>query len=610
MKKLIFTLFVILFTIVAQAQTTTFYIDFGKNDGTNGNETTSPDANGNYWNNMSNPIAGQFITLVDVDNNPSTIQPTLIPTFGSNGINHGGLLAPSTSNLGDLAIATATQDYFFLSSTTAGDVIEFSGLDQSKGYVFSMFGTRATGSTRVTEYILTGTNSDTKTLQTSGTDIGSDGAYDGNDNTLAVTDTIFPDTDGKIFFDMNVVSGGFSYVGLMQIDEITPPVPDDGITSHFIDFGLNSTNGDTTVNPDANGNYWNNFYNSTAGTNIALVDEDSTITNMVATLIISFGQNGVSGGGLQSPNASFLNDLAVESATEDYFFVSGATGTDVIEFSGLNQGNRYIFTMFGTRNTASTRISEYTLTGENTSVKTLQTSGENIGSNGIYDGNDNMVAISDTMIADSDGKIFFDLEVASGGFAYIGAMKIDVIDASVVPVELLSFDIRSQEGNVALDWVTAIEEDNSHFNVERSTDGKNFEVIGRIEGHGTTYETQYYTFIDENPVGGTNYYRLHQIDFGGTSEYTKIVSINMNEVFASEIITAPNPTNNIVNITLPQSWIDATTIQIFDLTGRIIRTETVNNEQVIIDFSNVESGQYMLRILNNKSVITKMIIKN
>ena len=610
MRKVILMLIAMLSMSVIQAQTTTFYIDFGPNDVTNGNETTSPDANGNYWNNMSNSTAGQFIALVDKDSVVSTIQSTLILSFGKNGINHGGLLSPSVGNLDELAIATATQDYFFLSSTTSGDVIEFSGLDPAKGYVFSMFGTRLTTATRITEYILTGTNADTVSLQTSGENIGSDGVYDGNDNTLAVTDTIFPDANGKILFDMNVVTGGFSYVGLMQIDEITIPIADDGITSHYIDFGLNTSNGDTTSSPDANGNYWNNFYVSTAGTNMTLVDEDNNASGIVATLIISFGQNGVTAGGLQSPSALLLSDLAVESATEDYFFVANTTPTNVIEFSGLDQSSRYIFTMFGTRNTTSTRISEYTLTGNNTSVKTLQTSGENIGSDGIYDGNDNTVAVSDTMTPDADGKIFFDLEVSAGGFAYIGAMKIDVIDASVIPVELLSLDIYLEETAVVLDWITASEEQNSHFDIERSIDGITFEEIGRVEGFGTTYTLNYYSFKDENPISGTAYYRIRQVDFDGSFTYTNILSIDVIKAFAQKVTLAPNPTRDFLNISLPPTWTNPTIIQVCDMTGRIIRTETTSNDQILSDFSNLESGQYLLRIINNQRVITKLVIKN
>ena len=93
-KKTLGILLFLGFSIGLLAQVNNYYIDFGLNDVTNGNITASPDVNGHYWNNMSNNTAGQSITLVDKNNVASTIQPMLVVTFGSNGIQNGGLLSP------------------------------------------------------------------------------------------------------------------------------------------------------------------------------------------------------------------------------------------------------------------------------------------------------------------------------------------------------------------------------------------------------------------------------------------------------------------------------------------------------------------------------------
>ena len=127
--------------------------DFGKSDGTNGNQTVSPDAYGHYWNNIvstesgspSTKPAGYVVSdLVDAANQPTGFTLTTTEDFKANGRNNGGLKTPDADLLGDLAVGAATEDYFFIESAMndKGAFI-LSGLDPARAYKFH---TRTTAS--------------------------------------------------------------------------------------------------------------------------------------------------------------------------------------------------------------------------------------------------------------------------------------------------------------------------------------------------------------------------------------------------------------------------------------------------------------------------------
>ena len=113
-------------------------VDFGPNDTINGNITTSPDKNGNYWNNLvDHAVTADSVPLVDNKNNTTGAYLYVVSEdLRSNGIKNGGLLAPEDSLLNDFAIATATQDYFF---TASKGTIGIRGLDANDKFIFSFF---------------------------------------------------------------------------------------------------------------------------------------------------------------------------------------------------------------------------------------------------------------------------------------------------------------------------------------------------------------------------------------------------------------------------------------------------------------------------------------
>ncbi|MEM6696835.1 MAG: SdrD B-like domain-containing protein, partial [Bacteroidota bacterium] len=111
----------------------------------------------------------------------------------------------------------------------------------------------------------------------------------------------------------------------------------------------------------------------------------------------------------------------------------------------------------------------------------------------------------------------------------------------VLPVELLGFEAKADKDHIDLVWATASEYNNSHFELERSEDGKVFKQIARIEGQGTTIEQFDYDYEDQEVIPGVlYYYRLKQVDIDGVFEYSEIRSAQI-EVIGGEMELYPNP---------------------------------------------------------------------
>ncbi|MGB1217832.1 MAG: hypothetical protein ACPG5P_08135, partial [Saprospiraceae bacterium] len=135
----------------------------------------------------------------------------------------------------------------------------------------------------------------------------------------------------------------------------------------------------------------------------------------------------------------------------------------------------------------------------------------------------------------------------STGFSGFGVGIAD----SPLPVELLSFtgEYLERKGN-QLDWITVTEENTSHFDVERSTDGINFEFMGKVEAAGNSSERLTYDFLDTKPMNGVNYYRLRIVDLDQTFEYSNVISLK--SIQGLDITMSPNPTKGDIFLSFNQ----------------------------------------------------------
>jgi hypothetical protein len=172
-----------------------------------------------------------------------------------------------------------------------------------------------------------------------------------------------------------------------------------------------------------------------------------------------------------------------------------------------------------------------------------------------------------------------------------------------VPVELTSFTATSNESSVSLNWETSTEKNNQGFEIQRKSEDE-FITVGFVPGYGTTTETKQYSYIDKNLENGVYEYRLKQIDFNGTYEYSEILGVEVSSVTTFLIEqNYPNPFNPSTNIkfTLPNSGV--TNLSVYNLVGEKV-SEIINeflNEgeyNFRFDAANLPSGIYIAKLSN------------
>ncbi len=181
-----------------------------------------------------------------------------------------------------------------------------------------------------------------------------------------------------------------------------------------------------------------------------------------------------------------------------------------------------------------------------------------------------------------------------------------------LPVKLISFTGKVQNNGTLLNWKTASEKDNDFFEVERSTDGKNFQMIGKVKGNGTTTVEMGYSFLDAASVNGTVYYRLRQVDFDGKFEHTKIISVKSKAVAIQvEAKVYPNPTTDGVQLQFSGITSGKAVIKMYSAMGTLVSTQQVmigSDEK--IDLSTLAAGTYLLRISGDGFTTMVRVVKH
>lgn len=230
----------------ASASAATYLIDLGMSASNNpvnqGAPTIGPDSNGNYWNNLTStnyadvvlpggPGSTSLSNLVDTSNTSSSIGIVLNAgsvVWRSSGIANGGLNAVIPA-LGNLAVQTATQDYYFIMGGNGSNAtLTLTGLDPSLTYNLGLFGTRGdTDEVRTTRYAIADLNgTQTFDLQTSGPGIGVNGGFpnnNGNDSTVVRFENLVPDASGELELTVSIVNGGYAYLGAIELTSVPEP---------------------------------------------------------------------------------------------------------------------------------------------------------------------------------------------------------------------------------------------------------------------------------------------------------------------------------------------------------------------------------------------------
>lgn len=181
-------------------------------------------------------------------------------------------------------------------------------------------------------------------------------------------------------------------------------------------------------------------------------------------------------------------------------------------------------------------------------------------------------------------------------------------DAAPLPVELLSFNAL-RVGDVAkLDWRTASEKNNDHWDVQMSTNGRDFRTFAEVAGHGTTSSPSTYTLNDPALLGyhaDPVYYRLRQVDTNGTETFSPVRAVRV-DAKAFSAVAYPNPIGldgTSIEIMTGEAGIAA--LAIYDATGRMlsgVKTELAAGRNTVLmpQAGKLATGAYFLKINQGK----------
>lgn len=186
-------------------------------------------------------------------------------------------------------------------------------------------------------------------------------------------------------------------------------------------------------------------------------------------------------------------------------------------------------------------------------------------------------------------------------------------DSGRLPIILISFQAKLSGDDVELEWVTATEESNALFTIERSSNGIDFEPVLFLDGAGDSDEVLRYTIVDNAPLNGRSYYRLKQTDFNGLFTYSEVVSVIVqHEVTESLFSLYNNPASRGETLTIARAEAGSARLEIRDINGTSVLIRDINDADAVdIPFivdHKLRVGVYLIIVTQHGMTDTKRLI--
>ena len=195
----------------------------------------------------------------------------------------------------------------------------------------------------------------------------------------------------------------------------------------------------------------------------------------------------------------------------------------------------------------------------------------------------------------------FDMDTDGQG---VGGTIIDLNGNFALPVQWVKFTATKKEQSSLLNWQTGSEQNSDRFEIERSSNGTTFNTIGTVASTNNPNGAQY-SFQDNYPLTGINYYRLKQLDIDGKFEYSRIVQLSFDQ--KGTITIYPNPVKEWLNISVTGSQ-TIRSIVITDLTGKVVQ----KNQNLLtssVPVHNLNAGAYLIRVETTEGILVGKFVK-
>jgi len=175
-----------------------------------------------------------------------------------------------------------------------------------------------------------------------------------------------------------------------------------------------------------------------------------------------------------------------------------------------------------------------------------------------------------------------------------------------LPVHFISFHASCDKNKVQLAWKTEQEINSDHFNIERSSDGITWTIIGNVNLSVASTTERSYSFTDNNS-GSINFYRVSEHDLDGNIQYSKIISSSCS--ITEAFLCGPNPAHDQITVKINAAHNSNAVLKIVDGKGSVVKIQraavSTGMNQVVVDISSLANGIYYLTANWNNSMADK-----
>ncbi|HEX6333725.1 MAG TPA: proprotein convertase P-domain-containing protein [Flavisolibacter sp.] len=205
----------------------------------------------------------------------------------------------------------------------------------------------------------------------------------------------------------------------------------------------------------------------------------------------------------------------------------------------------------------------------------------------------------------------YDDQGADDGTLIQWSVKISYSPGAPLPAAITTFSgLRSGTSNI-LSWTTQTEQNNSGFDVQRSSDGMDFRSIAFIPSAaagGSSAQSLRYNFTDDQLQGAYQYYRLRQVDLDGRHAFSNVIMIRDGAVSGTRLHTMfPNPVHDVLNVQVESPGSGTAVLEVADFSGNMISRSSRRLEKganaLALPTAHLPAGVYLLVIRQDERII-------